>query len=173
MLLHVVIPRRELLVANRPVDGDTVLCVDAEVEVAPAVALASPCQRTAADLIAAIPVEPLHLRVGRLLLIDPEGEVLLVEQVPLEHLVSLFHRCRSAASMQVFPRRLGGVDVILDVLDVAASLQEQDAKPFLREIHCRPSTRYAGADHNRVVACRLHRVSSRSLSGIRYSYNQG
>ena len=164
MLFHVVVPRRKLAVADRPVDRNSVLCIGFEVEVAPTVALAPPDQRAAADLIAADPIEPLHLRVGRLPLIDPKGEVLLVEQGrPLERLVRLLHRARRMAAVQVFPRRLGGVDVVLDVLDVATALQEQYSKTLFGKLLRRPAARNAGTHHNRVVACRLHRGPLPSL----------
>ena len=52
--LDVVVPRRDVLVADRPVDGDARPGVRLEVEVAPAVPLPAPQQRAAADVIAAI-----------------------------------------------------------------------------------------------------------------------
>ena len=61
--LDVVVPRRDVLVADRPVDGDAVARVGLEVEVAPAVRLPAPQQRPAADVIAAHPVEALDLGV--------------------------------------------------------------------------------------------------------------
>src|SRR5215210_562779 len=51
--LDVVVPWRQVLVADRPVDGDSILRIRLEVEVAPAVALTSPHQRTPADVVAA------------------------------------------------------------------------------------------------------------------------
>ena len=105
--LDVVVPRRDVGVADRPVDRDAFLRVGLEVEVAPAIALAAPHQRAAADLIAAIPVEALDLGVRRLLLVDPPVEVLLVERVvALEDRIRLLHRARAAAAMRILPRRL-------------------------------------------------------------------
>src|SRR6185369_17440699 len=53
----VLVPRRELGIANRPVDGNADLRVRAEVDVAPAIALPAPHDGAAADVIAADPVE--------------------------------------------------------------------------------------------------------------------
>ncbi len=126
MCFNVVVPRRKVAVANRPVNSDALLRVGLKVVIAPAITLAPPGQRAAAYLIASIPVEAFYFRVGRVFLVYPEGEVFLIEQVPLEYGVGLLHGIRSAASMQVFPGRLGGVDVILDMLDIAAPLEEQN-----------------------------------------------
>src|SRR5229473_615672 len=48
--LHVVIPRRNIRVTNRPIDGDTFLGVGFEVKIAPAIGLASPGDGLSADL---------------------------------------------------------------------------------------------------------------------------
>src|SRR5277367_5964371 len=107
-----VVPRRQFLVANRPVDRDPIPGVGLEIEVAEAVALTPPCQGTTTDLIASIPVEPLHLGVGTLLLVDPKSEILFIERiVALEYRVGFLHGVRSAAAVHVFPRRFYRVDV--------------------------------------------------------------
>ena len=60
--LHVVVPRRELLVADGPVHGDTFFRVRLEVHRTPAVRLPTPHDGTAADVIAAHPGERLASR---------------------------------------------------------------------------------------------------------------
>ncbi len=157
MPFHVVVPRRQFVIADRPVDRDPLLGIGLKVEVAPTVALSSPGQRATAHLIASIPVEPLDLRVRRFLFVYPKSEIFLIERVvPLEHGVGLLHGIRATAAVQVFPRSLGGVDVVLDVLDVAASLQQQHTQPFLRQLLGRPSAGNARADHDCVKTSRLH-----------------
>jgi hypothetical protein len=64
VLLDVAVPGRDVRVADRPVDGDPLLQVRLEVEVTPAIDLASPDERLAADLIALDPGEGLRLLVG-------------------------------------------------------------------------------------------------------------
>src|SRR5262245_2203323 len=54
--LDVIIPGRDVPVANWPIDGDAILHVALEILLAPAIALASPHERTTADLIAAVPI---------------------------------------------------------------------------------------------------------------------
>ena len=68
--LDVVVPGRDVLVADRPVDGDAVLGVGLEVHRTPAIALPAPHDGTAADVIAADPVEALDLGVGMLVVVD-------------------------------------------------------------------------------------------------------
>ena len=130
--LDVVVPRRDVRVADRPVDGDAVARVGLEVEVAPAVRLPPPEQRAAADVIAAHPVEALDLAVGILDVVDEPvrrrrmrgvaGAVLLLllrevgarEAVAARELPALHHRGR-----------------IVGMLHVAAALEdERPAAPF-------------------------------------------
>src|SRR5882757_1085108 len=68
--LYVVIPRRQVVVANRPVDCNAVARIRLKIHLAPAVALTAPGDRTTADLIASYPVEPLLLDVGIIQLVD-------------------------------------------------------------------------------------------------------
>jgi hypothetical protein len=166
MPLHVVVPGREVGIADRPIDRHAFLLVGLEVEIAQAIALAAPQQRTSAHAIAAEPVEAFHLRVRRVLLVRPCVDVGLFQDVALEHVMRLFHRIGGAAAMQVFPRRLGGVDVILDVLDVAAALQQQHAQAPLGEFLGGPTARDARADHDRVVMRRTrHQVLQEKDAG--------
>ena len=54
-LFHVVVPRRDIRVANRPVNRDAFLCVGLKIEIAPAIRLAAPGDRFAANLASANP----------------------------------------------------------------------------------------------------------------------
>ena len=150
--LDVVVPRRKLGVAQRPIDGDAFARVRFEIEVAPAIALPSPQQRAAADVIAAIPIEALDLGVRRILLVDPPIEVALVQRVvAAQDAVRLLHRIRAPAAVRVLPRALVGIHVVLGVLDVLAALEQEHGQPFLRELLRRPAAGYTGADDDRVV----------------------
>src|SRR5215831_20192590 len=73
-LLDVVVPRRHVSVTNRPVHGDPVPQIRFEVQVAPAIALATPGDGLAADLTAANPAEfgARRIAVGIVLVIDEE-----------------------------------------------------------------------------------------------------
>ena len=63
--------------------------------------------------------------------------------------------------MGVLPGRLGRVDVVLDVLDVLAALEQQDAEPFLRQLFGGPTARDPRSHHDGVVALSLHGYLSR------------
>ncbi len=79
--LDVIVPRRDVGVADRPVDGDAVAQVGLEIEIAPAVHLASPDDRLAAHLPRAEPVErPIGRRRVRVVdVVGPEHVAQLVE----------------------------------------------------------------------------------------------
>src|SRR5438093_10405693 len=88
-----VVPRRDVGVADRPVHPEPVARVGAEVEVAPAVHLAAPHDGAAADLAAPDPVKRLggSERVRGLAVVDEELAAVLVARVAvaLHELVAL------------------------------------------------------------------------------------
>src|ERR1700733_11435258 len=65
-----VIPGREVVVADRPVNSDAVTRICLKIHLAPAVTLATPCDGATANLVAADPVEPLLLEVGIVQLVN-------------------------------------------------------------------------------------------------------
>src|SRR5579872_3904944 len=65
-----VVPRREIVVTDGPVDRDAIADVALEIQVTPAVALPTPGDGASADLVAADPVEALLLDVGIIDLVD-------------------------------------------------------------------------------------------------------
>ena len=155
MALDVVVPRRHVRVADRPVDRDAVLEIRFEIEIAEAIALASPRQRPSADVVAAVPVEALDLGVWRVALVHPPIEILLVQRiVALEHLVSLDHLAGAAAAMRILPRRLAGVLVVLAVFDVLPALEHQDAQAALGQLLGRPPSGDARPDDDGVETFR-------------------
>ena len=157
MLLDIVVPGREIFVANGPIHGDTLARVGFEIEIAQTITVPPPQQRAAADLVAAVPVEALDFRIGRILVRRPPVQVFFVQGiVALQDGVGLFHRAGSAAAVRVLPGRLGGVDVVFDVFDVLAALQQNDTESFFREFFSRPAARYARADDDRVIGLCCH-----------------
>ena len=151
MPFDVVVPRREVGVANRPVDRDAVLRVRLEIEIAEAIALSSPRERPSADVIAAIPVEALDLGVGRVFLRYPPVEILLVQRiVALQDRIKFDHLARPATAMRILPRRFARVRVVLAVLDVLAAFEHQDAQATLGQLFGGPAPGDAGADDDRV-----------------------
>src|SRR6266498_401516 len=80
--------------------------------------------------------------------------VLLLERGKnIEHIKDYVN---ASAAMGIVPRRFGRIHVILDVLDVLATLEQQDPESFLRELFRGPTAGDAGADHDGVVILRLH-----------------
>jgi hypothetical protein len=129
--LNVIIPRRDILIADRPVDGDAFLRVGFEIEIAEAIALTPPHQRAAADVITAEPIEGFLLDVRALGFVDPKVVVGLIEDI-IATLNGVRFLCGDgvAAAVGDFPRSFERVNVVFDVLDVAASLQEQNLEAF-------------------------------------------
>ena len=64
MTLDIVVPGCEILVADRPINGNAFAPVGLEIEIAPTVAVPAPEEGAAADLVASVPVEAFDLGVG-------------------------------------------------------------------------------------------------------------
>src|SRR5688572_19214770 len=170
--LDVVVPRREIGVANRPVDGDTFLAVRLEIEIAEPVTLAAPCERSATEVITAIPVEAFDLAIWRFLFVHPPVEILLVERiVALQHGIRVDHRARPAGAMRILPLSFARVRVTLLMFDVLAALEQEHAQATLGQLFRGPSTRDARSDHDRVevfgwsLHCLLLARASYKISG--------
>src|SRR5690606_41788245 len=56
-LLYMAIPRCDVFVSDRPIHAVPILCVGFEIQITEPIALATPCQRTAADVATAIPIK--------------------------------------------------------------------------------------------------------------------
>src|SRR5262249_13186014 len=92
-LFDVVVPRREVLLPNRPVRGDSIMQIGFEIQIAPAIRLASPDDGTPANLAAANPEKRL-LWIGDvriLLIVDEEFAVQFVQAAagPLDGLLGI------------------------------------------------------------------------------------
>ena len=168
-----VVPRRDVRVADRPVDADAFPRVGREVEVAPAEAVPGPQQRSAADVIAAEPLERLDLVVGVLDVLDQEVlRVLAVEiQLALDRRVGDVLRGGAVAVRQL-PRREVGGGVVLDVFDRASALEDERAQAAFGQHLRGPPAADAGADDDRVVGvtglrARRHRSAQVRWPGAR------
>ena len=149
----VVVPGCDIGVPNRPIGPEALAGVRLEVEVAPAIALPPPHQRAPTYVVAAIPVESLHLGVGRLLVRSPPIQIRLVQRVvALQDRVCRLHRLRAPAAMGIIPWRFGRIHVVLDVLDILAPLEQQNPQSFLRELFRRPTAGDTRPDHDGIVA---------------------
>jgi hypothetical protein len=128
--LDVVVPRLDVLVADRPVDADAFSGVGLEVQVAPPEAVARPEQRAAAHLVAAIPAELLHRVVRMVDVLDKKVLRVLAEQIEI-----LLHRIvgqvllRRPVAVRKLPWIEVGRRVVLYVLHHAAALQHERPQP--------------------------------------------
>src|SRR5262245_57577524 len=138
-----VIPRRDVGIADRPVDADALALVRREVEVRVAIALPPPRDRPPADMIAADPVEPAHLGVGMLVILDEEVVPLVVDRVAgallLEIMLVDLGLRRAPAGEAEVPRVLGEGRVVLAVLHVAPAFEDEGLEALLGQLLRRPA----------------------------------
>ncbi|MBX7122474.1 MAG: hypothetical protein K1X42_10125 [Opitutaceae bacterium] len=132
--LNMVIPRRNVGIADGPIDGYTLSGIGLKIQVAQSEAQASPHERSAADLVAAEPLEGLSFGVG---IVDVVGPPILVQfsQNALAELDGMFgFQCeRVASTMRHLPRAAEGVHIILDVLNVAPAFEQQHLEALLSQ----------------------------------------
>src|SRR5207344_1716022 len=147
------VPRCDVFVANRPVIAVAVLRVRLEVEIAPAVDLTSPRDRTSTHLASTEPPERCvgGRRVRVLRVIHKKLMTHLVARVALSlhWVISRELRAVTQSSKMHFP----GLDVLDEILlgiDRPASLEHDCFETALRELLCGPSTADPRADDDRV-----------------------
>ena len=115
-LLDITPPRRQVLVAKRPIDANSLACICLEVEIAPAIDAAPPHDRATTDLTAANPVEGLAVR-SRVRIVEVVDEKLACvfvagAGVPLHRLISLELLAIAHSAIALLPR-----PHVLDVVD--------------------------------------------------------
>ena len=139
-LFNVVIPRRDVSVAYRPVSSYAFSGVGFKIQVAQAETMPRPHQRLAAGLIAAHPVEWLDLVIRMVAVFDEKmlGVLFEIEDVFLNEILFLILDGQFVAVRQ-FPRVFIGRRVILDMFDVAASFEHQRLQSFFGQLLGRPS----------------------------------
>src|SRR5215472_11201361 len=171
---HVVIPRSNVGIANRPIDCDSIFQVGFEIEIAPAIALAAPSNGFSTDLAPANPGKMLSW-IGRVGILDVVNEE-LVRVLVAGVIAFALYMLRAFAFGAIIPAAVlefpdGNVlDVILLGDDGAAGFEDQRAESFFREFFCGPSTGDSRADNDRVVGIRIRRHEIRlALSLCRYS----
>src|ERR1700675_2733959 len=119
-LLDVRVPRRDVVVADRPVDAVALSLGRGEFVLAPPLAGASPDYRLAADLVATDPVEGLFLHVGVITVLDEEmSRVFAITRCLADERIFLQLLTRHCAAMRELPRIEIHRGVVLDVDYVA------------------------------------------------------
>src|SRR6266576_3209393 len=151
--LDAIVPGRDVRVADRPIDRDAVAHVGLEIEIAPAVDLASPDDRLAADLPGAKPVERSIGRraVGVVDIVGPEDVTQFVERdrMTLHRLT----RGDRAAIAQSPERHLPG-RFVLGVIPFGHNrppgFEHERAQAELGQLFRRPAARHAGTNDDGV-----------------------
>ena len=156
--LHVLVPRRDVRVANWPVVAVAVSCIRFEIEIAPAVDLTSPHDRAAADLTSAQPVEGrvVGRRVRIVRVLDEELVPDLVAGVAAAlHRILALHLLAVAHAAVVHLPRLDVLDVVDARIDRTARLEDERAESTLSQLLRGPAARHSGSDDDRVVVVRV------------------
>src|SRR5262245_3754392 len=135
--LDVTPPGREVLVAERPVDGDALARIRLEVEIAPPVDATPPHDRPPAHLAAANPVEGLVLgeRVRIVEIVDEDLARILIAgaRVPLDGLVALEALAVAHATV-AFLVRGHVLDIVDRRIDRPARLEHDRAQSVFGEL---------------------------------------
>ena len=162
--LDVRVPRRDVVVGDRPVHPVALTFGRGELVFAPALAGAPPDQRLAADLISADPVERFLLDVRMVcILYEKMGRVFAVAGRFADERIVVDHLPRQGAAMRQLPGHQVRRRIVLDVLDVAPALEDERLQPLLAELLRRPSARDPRADDDCVVLGRVSRHQAFSL----------
>ena len=152
--LDIIVPRRNVGIADRPVSADALLGVGFEIQIAPAIALPAPGDRTTANMIAANPVEAVHFGVGMFVILHEPVVPLIVDRVAgallLEIVLLHLVERRAAARIAEVPRVFCEGRVILAVFDLAAALEHECLETFFAQVLRSPSAGEAAAHHDRV-----------------------
>ena len=156
--LDVAVPRRQVGIADRPVGAVAILQVGLEIQVAPAVGLARPHQRLAAQLVPADPAEgPAgRRRIRHVAVVVEELLRVFVEGIALALDRELFfrHARVDLAAVRHGPRIAVFADVADAMLHRPSALDHQRLQAALREFLGGPAAGDAGTDDDGVEALR-------------------
>ena len=159
-LFHVVVPGRDVRVADRPIRGDSIFQIRFKVEIAPTIALASPGDGFSAHLAAANPGK-LFARIrgiGIVHVIDEKFVGVFIASVvalALDGLRALAFGAIVPATVLEFP--YGNVlDVVALGNDRAPRFEDQGVQTFFSELFRRPAASDSRANDDCVVGIGCH-----------------
>ena len=136
-IFHVVVPGRNVCVANRPIDSDAFANVRFEIQVAPSINLAAPHYRTPAHLAAANPSERLagFSRVGMLFIVYEELRRPFITRVTSALNGLIFLQAAAIAHSPEFhhPRR-NVLDIVFRRQNWTPGLEHKGSQSFLGEL---------------------------------------
>ena len=155
--LDMVVPRREIVVTDRPVDRDSIPRIGPEIQIAPAVTLTTPCNGASADLVPANPIESLLLNVGIIDLINKPvfGSLGVDVAGPGGNRLAMKIFARGPVAVRQLPgiQQGGG---IFTVPDHAPAIENEGLQALLRELLRGPTSGDTGADNDGVEYVTAH-----------------
>ncbi len=149
--LYIVVPRRNVLVADRPIHSVSVFYICFEVQVAPTVSLSGPKQRTAADNVRTNPIKSFYFCVRIFKVVDVEVFVVFLKGiVSWLNMTLCFVLFGKSAAMREVPRikRRSGV---IRMIHRFTTLQQQNLQAFFAQLFGCPAPTYSGTDDDGVV----------------------
>ncbi len=150
-----VVPGREIGVANGPIDRNSVAQVRFEIEIAPAVTLASPHDRASTDLAPANPTEGFTgiCGVWVLVIVDEEFGRPLIACVALALNGLILRQAATIAEAAEFHLPCGDVlNIVLLGNGGASGFEDKRFQTFLRKLFGGPAACDAGAHDDRIVS---------------------
>jgi hypothetical protein len=153
---HVGVPRREVVVADRPWGSEVIAGWTFEFKWRPALCLSRPEKAFAADLIAPDPVERLFLDI-RMCFIGYEEMFcgFAVGVAAAEDGVVVEDGVGQAAAVREFPGRFGGGGIVFEMFHVPTAFEEEGFQAFAAEFFGGPAAADAGADDDGVVVIHI------------------
>src|ERR1700743_1911430 len=147
---NIIIPGSDILVSDRPIDGNTFLCIRFKIHVTPAIALSSPGERAAANLVASYPVKRVSLDVRMVLIVYKK---LLVPFIICETLNRVLFSVpvRILKPVSKIQWIQHGSGIVLYMLDLSSALQHQCFYTFFTNLFCRPAAADARTDDDGIV----------------------
>src|SRR6266851_2977557 len=159
-LFHVVVPGSDVRVANGPIDGDSLFQIGFEIEIAPAIALASPGDGLSANLAPTNPGEVLSRFEGvRIVLVADKKLVGVfvasVIALTLDGLSALALGAIVPAAVLEFPH--GNVlDIIALGDDAATRFEDEGVQALFGELLRSPAAGDSRTNNNCIVGCGGH-----------------
>jgi hypothetical protein len=153
--LHIIVPGRDVGIADGPVHGNAFFGVGLEIEIAPAVALATPHQRTAADVKAAIPVKTFDFGIGAVFIVHPKIRIeFVVWVIAFLHGMRGTHFVGDASAVRKLPDFFVFGRIVRHVAHIAPAFQQDGFQALFGEFFGGPAPGNPGANDNGVVLLR-------------------
>src|SRR5687768_15713515 len=154
------VPRCEILITDRPVDGKAITCGSLKVEITPTLGVASPQKRLPAYLITADPVEGFFLGVRMFLIFYEEMLRVFAKRIATTHdRIITANVFRDGAAVFELPRHHVCSRVIDVVLHIASAFKHKCLQAALGKLFRGPTSTDARTDDNSVKRAGLNSIN--------------